>query len=348
MAASSQQLSHLLVFFLLVLSCLVGAATAGSTMQCHEDDEAALLAINEALGSPYHFASWTPDTFCCDWYDVDCDNATGRVVGLSVLGDGNVTAASIPGDAIANLTSLKTLVMHRLPGLTGVIPESLSQLTSLTNLTISYTGVSGGIPAFLSQLTELALLDLSFNSLTGAIPAELADLPALATIDLSRNRLEGPIPSLLLSKYAGEDSVSLSLSHNNLSGGVPSGFAAVSFTYLDLSRNSLAGDPSAAVFGKGKPLLHLDLSRNDFRFSLTAVEVPEGVTYLDLSHNAIRGRVPAQVADLAGLTQFNVSYNKLCGVIPTGGVMAKFDAYSYQHNKCLCGTPLPACHRYML
>jgi Leucine-rich repeat (LRR) protein len=346
-SSQQQQQPHgRLLAVLLLLGCLVGAATSsGSTMQCHDADQAALLAINDALGSPYHFASWTPDTFCCDWYDVDCDNATGRVAGLTVIGDGNVTAA-IP-DAIANLTGLRTLVLRHLPGLTGVIPESLAELSGLAQLTISYTGVSGTVPAFLSQLTELALLDLSFNSLTGAIPAELADLPALASLDLSRNRLEGPVPALLLSKFAGDAELSLSLSHNNLSGAIPAGFAAVNFTHLDLSRNSLSGDASP-VLGHGKPLQHLDLSRNDFRFSLTAVELPEGLTYLDLSHNAIRGRVPAQVADLAGLQLFNVSYNKLCGVLPTGGVMAKFDAYSYQHNKCLCGSPLQACHRYGL
>ncbi|XP_004960590.1 polygalacturonase inhibitor [Setaria italica] len=342
-AAAFSQQPHGRLLVLLLFCCLVGAATSGSTMQCHDEDQAALLAINDALGSPQHFTSWTPDTFCCDWYDVDCDNATGRVAGLTVIGDGNVTAA-IP-DAIANLTSLRTLVMRHLQGLTGVIPESLAQLSGLSQLTISYTGVSGPVPAFLSQLTELTLLDLSFNALTGSIPASLADLPALASIDLSRNRLEGPVPALLLSKCAGE--AELWLSHNNLSGAIPAGFAAVNFTHLDLSRNSLSGDASP-VLGRGKPLQHLDLSRNDFRFSLTAVEMPEGLTYLDLSHNAIRGRVPAQVADLAGLQLFNVSYNKLCNVLPTGGVMAKFDAYSYQHNKCLCGSPLPACHRRYL
>ncbi|KAL6624570.1 hypothetical protein ACP70R_031891 [Stipagrostis hirtigluma subsp. patula] len=322
----------------LVLSSLAAAA-AESTLQCHDEDQAALLAVDAALGSPYHFASWTPDTFCCDWYDVDCDNATGRVVGLSVFQDGNLTAA-IP-DAVANLTHLRSLTLRHLPGLTGAIPESLARLSDLAQLTISHTGVSGPVPAFLAQLTALAFLDLSFNSLAGAIPASLADAPSLSSIDLSRNRLAGAIPPLLLSNSTGQ--AYLSLSHNNLSGGIPAEFAAVSFAHVDLSRNALTGDASP-LLGAGKPLQHLDLSRNAFRFSLTGAELPEGLAFMDVSHNAIRGRIPAMVANLTGLQVFNVSYNRLCGVVPAGGSMARFDAYSYQHNKCLCGTPLPACH----
>nr|CAB3463562.1 unnamed protein product [Digitaria exilis] len=43
---------------------------------------------------------------------------------------------------------------------------------------------------------------------------------------------------------------------------------------------------------------------------------------LDVSHNAIYGGVPAEVAI------FNVSYNRLCAKVPTGGNMARFDTYS--------------------
>ncbi|XP_020245431.1 uncharacterized protein LOC109823566 [Asparagus officinalis] len=55
----------------------------------------------------------------------------------------------------------------------------------------------------------------------------------------------------------------------------------------------------------------------------------------DLSFNKINA--------VGGLVLFNVSYNRLCGEIPSGSVTAKFDEFSYLHNKCLCGAPLPAC-----
>lgn len=325
-----------------------GVSSAASSQQCHAEDEAALLALNDGLGSPYRFSSWTTDTWCCDWHDVDCDNSTGRVIGLSVSQDGNLTAAGIP-DAIADLTHLQKLTVRHVPGLTGVIPESLAQLSNLSELIISYTGVSGPVPSFLGQLASLTLLDLSSNALSGSVPASLGDLPGLAVINLSHNRLTGAIPPQLFSNLSSlpstdgdGDGAYLWLSRNNLSGVVPAEFAAVSFAHLDLSRNALTGDPSSALLGAARTAMrHLDLSRNGFRFSLTGAELPGQLSFLDLSHNAIRGRIPVAVANLTNLQELDLSFNKLCGQVPSG--LARFNATSFQHNKCLCGAPLQAC-----
>ncbi|XP_047093572.1 polygalacturonase inhibitor-like [Lolium rigidum] len=328
-------------FPLLLLLCSLLLATSTAADQCHDDDHAALVAIDTALGSPYHFASWTPDSACCDWYDVDCDAESGRVIGLRVFQDTNMSGA-IP-DAIANLTFLQTLTLHHLPAISGAIPDSLAALSNLSQLTISHTGVSGPVPSFLGLLTALTVLDLSYNSLTGAIPASLADLPNLSSINLRRNHLSGAIPSLLLSKSP--DQAYLWLSSNNLSGAIPAEFATVDFAHIDLSRNALTGD-AACLFGAGKSSLqHVDVSRNALRFDLSGVEFPENATYIDLSHNGIRGGIPTQVANLTNLQQFNVSFNRLCGEVPAGGNMARFDRYSYLHNKCLCGAPLTACRQ---
>ncbi|KAM0911670.1 hypothetical protein ACQ4PT_013289 [Festuca glaucescens] len=352
---------------LLLLSPLLASTVTAVADQCHDDDHAALIAIDTALGSPYHFASWTPDSTCCDWYNVDCDAATGRVVSLRIFQDTNMSGA-IP-DAIANLTYLQTLTLHHLPAISGTIPESLAALANLSQLTISYTSVSGPVPSFLGTLMALTLLDLSYNSLTGAIPASLADLPNLSSINLRRNRLSGAIPARLL--YKSPDNAYLCLSSNNLSGAIPAEFATVNFAHVDLSRNTLTGD-ATCLFGREKPLQYVDVSRNALTgnadttchlgsrgkqlqyvdvshnalsFNLSSVEFPEQLTYADLSHNAIVGGVPAQVANLTNLQLFNVSYNRMCGEVPAGGNMARFDRYSYLHNKCLCGAPLTACRQ---
>jgi hypothetical protein len=188
-------------------SSLFFAAAKKEEVRCHSDDKAALLAVKAALGNPYHFASWTPDTPCCDWYDVDCDPSTARVVGLSVFQDANLTG-TIP-DAVAGLTHLTDHMFHHLPGISGTIPPAIAKLSFLT---ISWTSVSGPVPPFLAALT--------FLDLSGPIPASLAAIPNLSGINLSRNRLTGTIPRLLFSKLAPHDPTYLWLSHN-ISGSIP-------------------------------------------------------------------------------------------------------------------------------
>ncbi|XP_037418353.1 polygalacturonase inhibitor-like [Triticum dicoccoides] len=330
--------SHALLV-LLLCSLLAGAANAEPSREltykdCHPDDKAVLLAFPESWSS-----SWAPDTPCCDWFAVACARSTARVVGFSVFQDPNFTG-TIPS-AIAGLTHLEDLFLHHLPGLSGPIPSAIGKLTNLSRLEILWTAVSGPVPSSLGKLKKLTQLDLSFNSLSGAIPVTLGAIPG---ITLSRNRLTGAIPQMFLSESAGQD-VYLDVSHNNLTGPIPASFAAVNFTHLDLSRNALTGDASG-LFGRGKELQYINLSRNAFDFYLSGVVVlPEKLFHLDMSHNAIQGSIPAQVANVANLLAFNVRYNRLCGPVPAGGNMARFDLYSFQHNKCLCGAPLPPCKK---
>ncbi|XP_004959630.1 polygalacturonase inhibitor-like [Setaria italica] len=226
----------------------MGHARTGKLIE-PRGDNAALLAIKAALGNPYHFASWTPDYTCCDWYDVDYDDSIGRVVGLSVFQDGNIMG-TIP-DVIAGLVHLQSLTWHHLPGISGPIPPAIAKLSNLSSLTISWNAISGPVSSFLGVLTKLTFLDLSFNSLTGTIPTSLAAIPNLSIINLSHTRLTGSIPPRLLSKSA--DQIYLWLSHNNLSGTLPAEFAAANFSHLNLSRNRFTGN-APGLFGRGKEL----------------------------------------------------------------------------------------------
>ncbi|OEL24481.1 Polygalacturonase inhibitor [Dichanthelium oligosanthes] len=194
------------LYVVLLLAVTSSLTTAASKARCHPGDKAALVAINAELGN--YFASWIPYPYC-EWYEIDCDPFTGRVVGLSVFQDANLTG-TIP-NAVAGLVHL--------PAISGPIPPGIAKLSNLSELIISWTAVSGPVPSFLGALTKLTLLDLSFNSLTGAIPASLAALPNLFSIEISRNRLTGSLPRLLFSKAPQE--AYLRLSHNNLTGSVP-------------------------------------------------------------------------------------------------------------------------------
>ncbi|KAJ8448494.1 LOW QUALITY PROTEIN: hypothetical protein Cgig2_012138 [Carnegiea gigantea] len=161
--------------------------------------------------------------------------------------------------------------------------------------------------------------------------------PPLGAIFLERNQLTGSVPESFGGLKNNKD-LYVRLAKNKLSGPLPKSLGAVDFTVIDLSRNQFTGD--ASFFFRGsKGLQDVDLSRNKFSFNIGEVTL----IIFDLSHNKIYGTLPPSLAKLSNLQQFNVSYNRLCGPIPTGGNLDRFDKYRYAHNKRLCGSPLPPC-----
>ena len=81
--------------------------------------------------------------------------------------------------------------------LSGTLPSSLGQLTSLTFLYISYTKIYGTIPSTFGGLSKLVYLYLYENKLTGTIPSSLQSMKSLSYLYLSYNLLSGSIPSSL-------------------------------------------------------------------------------------------------------------------------------------------------------
>ncbi|KAJ8448498.1 hypothetical protein Cgig2_012142 [Carnegiea gigantea] len=202
----------------------------------------------------------------------------------------------------------------------GPIPQAIARLKYLQSLWISHTNITGPVPGFLGQLTELYYINLSVNKLTGTIPPSLSNLHKLEAIFLERNQLTGSVPESFGGLKNNKD-LYLRLAKNTLSGPLPKSPGPVDFTAIDLSRNQLTG------------LQDVDLSTNQFSFNISEV-----VFLKD-----IYGTLPLSLAKLSNLQLFNVSYNRLCGPIPTGGNLDRFNKYCYAHNKCLCGSPLPPC-----
>ncbi|XP_075665193.1 receptor-like protein 15 isoform X1 [Castanea sativa] len=78
--------------------------------------------------------------------------------------------------------------------LTGEIPLTLGQLSSIHAMNLSYNQLTGPIPKSFSSLTQLESLDLSHNNLSGEIPSVLADLSFLGAFNVNHNNLSGKIP----------------------------------------------------------------------------------------------------------------------------------------------------------
>ncbi|XP_022925061.1 polygalacturonase inhibitor-like [Cucurbita moschata] len=305
---------------------------------CNPNDKKALLNIKKAFNNAYYFASWKPEEDCCTWYSVECDENSHRIISLDISTDNEISGQIPP--YVGDLPFLQSLMLHKLPNLVGPIQPALAKLHNLKHLDISWTNISGTIPDFLSSLTKLTYIRLSFSNLSGAIPSSLSKLPNLKFLQLDRSKLTGQIP------YSFGDFKAkgfyLYLSHNKLSGKIPPSLSRVDFESVDLSRNKLEGDASM-IFGVHRHTWKVDLSRNLLEFDMSKVVFSTSLFMLDLNHNKIYGGLPPQMTKLSNLNSFNVSYNRLCGQIPKGGELQRFDVYSYFHNKCLCGAPLESC-----
>ncbi|KAL6652540.1 hypothetical protein ACP70R_011465 [Stipagrostis hirtigluma subsp. patula] len=329
MAGSSVLLVVLLSFQLITTSL--------SQSPRPDHDLPALIKIREHFGNPPRLAGWRPGTFCGLWYPAVC-NDQGRVAKLFLE---NLDINSTLPPAIGELDQLETLSVINVPGLHGPIPDTFGNLAHLSVFNLMVTSVSGRLPPSLSR-TNLTSVSFFRSRLTGTIPRSLQRLPFLSFFNAAHNDLVGPIPPRLVRGRA-DRPMGLNLDGNRLSGRIPRAYGAeTNVMQFSAANNRLTGDASF-LFGRRKTVSGtIDLSGNKLRFDLTGVEIPPQLLFLNLSHNRIYGGVPASLRE-SKVAVLDLSYNQLCGEIPTGGHMVQFKAEAYQHNKCLCGTPLPPC-----
>ncbi|KAL9177991.1 hypothetical protein ABFS82_01G096100 [Erythranthe guttata] len=240
------------------------------------------------------------------------------------------------------LKKLRDLGIGKNKLLSGPIPQSIGNLTSLTQLALRSCSLSGEIPESLAQLRSLGILDLGDNNLSGTIPRSLFNMSTIYSLKVYSNSLQGSIPydiGLTLPNLR-----ELVLAQNQFSGGVPISLSnASSLERLVLSINNFTGRMprfdelsrlrslyAATTFINDDigfissltnctKLQDLDLGENPFISGTipdTIANMSKYLGALGIYSTQVVGKIPSGIGNLVGLSLVQLYNNKLEGPIP--------------------------------
>ncbi|KAI0512291.1 hypothetical protein KFK09_012930 [Dendrobium nobile] len=305
----------LFLFFFLFLHCSAQSSLSPT-------DRQALLNIRQNLfdlpGSTF-FSSWDFSSDpCLSFSGITCspDDDDNNFLRVSVLTLGTGLTDS--------------------PGLGGILPTSISNLSALTELVIFPGRITGQIPTNLGgSLPLLRLLSISSNLLLGPIPPSLSNLPFLHTLDLSQNQLQDSLPPSLLSSNPSLKVLILAY-NGGLTGPIPSQLtSAPNLLHLDLRGNSFTGFlpplPSTLRF--------LSVSINSLSGPLPPIS--PALEFLDLSNNVFSGEIPPAIFSLPRLSSILLNDNNFSGNLSlplSSDTTVKWAVVDVSHNM-LTGEP---------
>ncbi|CAI5972428.1 unnamed protein product [Closterium sp. NIES-64] len=176
--------------------------------------------------------TWAVGSDCSKALGLSCDDQ-GRIVAV------NMPAGNISGYLPEGISALKSLQQISLPSnqLFNSLPLSVSLLTNLTSIELSNNNITGSIPPTWFQLRDLEILDLSRNRLTSSLPDAFDSLAPLQLLNLSSNSFTGSLPPSIGNLNFLEK---LDLHSNPFSGTLPAALAQLSsLTLLDISATGL-------------------------------------------------------------------------------------------------------------
>ncbi|CAH8288148.1 unnamed protein product [Eruca vesicaria subsp. sativa] len=327
-------------FFCLSLLLFDGVAVAKSRTRF--DELLTLLRLRSSLG--LKGTDWPiKGDPCRVWRGIQCDD-NGRIVGINISGFKrtrigkqnpqfavdplvnltrlayfNASGFALPGSVpdwfgVSFSTTLRVLDLSSC-SVTGVVPVTFGNLTSLMSLNLSRNSLTGSVPSSLGELSSLSELDLSRNTLTGALPPSLSSLLNLTSLDVSSNYLTGPIsPGIgMLSKL-----LYLNFSSNSFSSSIPPQLGdLVNLVDLDLSINSLSGSVPKK-FRKLTNLRNMVISDNLLSGTLPSdlFGAQSQLKGLVLRENGFSGNLPNAYWSLPKLRILDIANNNFTGMLP--------------------------------
>ncbi|NJN25202.1 MAG: hypothetical protein HC819_04095 [Cyclobacteriaceae bacterium] len=242
------------------------------------------------------------------WYGVNVQD--GDVFQLR-LHENNLTGTIPP--SICNLTSLKQLYLYTNP-VSGPIPTDIGNLKDLGELCLYETEINGIIPESVGNCTKLWRFLVWDNNIEGVLPDSLRNLKGCVYFCVGENNMSGDIPS-----WIGEltGTRHLWLYNAKFTGSIPESISNIpNLQILVLEGNQLTGGFPSSLTSKTS-LTKLRLSYNQL-----SGELPEDIgnlVNLDIFYitdNLFSGHIPPSLGKLSKLTWLGLFDNNFSGAVP--------------------------------
>lgn len=222
---------------------------------------------------------------------------------------------------------LQELMLH-VNNLSGTIPPSLGNITTLTKFGCAFNNVEGNIPTEFESLPGLQYLSVNTNKLAGWFQLAILNISTLVTLDLGANNLRGEVPSNLGNSLPNLQY--LILSDNFFYGHFPSSLINASkLNLIDMAENNFTGVIPRSI-GKLAKLNVLSLQLNQFQagtkkeweFMDSLANCTE-LEVFSVARNRLQGQLPSSLSNISSQLQYlYLGQNQLSGGFPSG--IAKF------------------------
>ncbi|KAF3456721.1 hypothetical protein FNV43_RR01375 [Rhamnella rubrinervis] len=240
---------------------------------------------------------WKEGKDCCSWSGVTCDMKTGQVVDLDLSYSwlqgplrSNSSLFKLPELQKVNLAhnnfSFSKIPSNLAINLSSSIPESLTNLSSLTFLQLSGCDLYGRFPEKIFQLPKLELILVPCNPLLYGFLPQFHNSSSLRVLNLDAMNFSGKLPDSI-GKL--ESLIGFSIGKCNFVGPLPPSISNLSnLEFLCLSYNQFNSSGLPSTLGNLAKLVHLFLRSAQFS-----------------------GEVPPSLGNLTQLKNFDISYNNL-------------------------------------
>jgi Leucine-rich repeat (LRR) protein len=199
-------------------------------------------------------------------------------------------------------------------GMTGNVPLSFLESSSLQSLDLSSNDLSGDFPR-LNQESKIRVLNLASNKLSGSIPREIFNATSLESLNIEANTFSRELPSELFELPLQE----LAIGGNIFDGTIPTQLATVTtLTSLSLGPNMFE-DEIPTFLGDLTNLEQLAITgipglqgRLPAQYGLSLTKLQDFL----LTETSVNGNIPDQFSGLKELQVLRLSGNALGRAIP--------------------------------